>query len=173
MNVKHKTLKEFEADHCMHWALPVSIQSLVSLLSLLLRVIMWENLRYHGGRILSLCSESHIKFDYMGKWVLPLDLFPHQLSGNGHSHRHFRNVGTSRVCWFHRVGAIWVVIDCSGLSKGQHLKQVASSIPMKGSLLWLFRGWQAPTSCKIIKSAGVKEHNVEMHLWSNLKPCRS
>lgn len=67
MNVKHEALKEFEADHCIHWALPISTKSLVSLLSLLIRVIMWENLRYHGGRILSLCSENHIEFAYMGR----------------------------------------------------------------------------------------------------------
>lgn len=67
MNVKHEALKGFEADHCLHWALPVSSESLVSLLSLLLRVIMWENPRFYGGRILSLCSVNQVKFAYMGK----------------------------------------------------------------------------------------------------------
>lgn len=42
MNVKHESLQEFEADHCLHWALSLSTESLVSLLFLLLRVIMWE-----------------------------------------------------------------------------------------------------------------------------------
>lgn len=40
MNVKHESLKEFEADHCLHWALSLSTESFVSLLFLLLRVIM-------------------------------------------------------------------------------------------------------------------------------------
>lgn len=67
MNVNHEALEKFEAYHCLHWALPISTESLVLLLSLLLRVIMWENLRYNDGRILSLWSESQDKFACMGK----------------------------------------------------------------------------------------------------------
>lgn len=55
MDIKREALEEFEAYHCLHWALLISTESLVLFFSLLLRVIMWQkNLRYYGGRILSL-----------------------------------------------------------------------------------------------------------------------
>lgn len=63
MDVKREALEEFETYHCLHWALLIS-ESLVLLFSLLLRVILWgkKNLRYYGGRILSLWSENQVKF---------------------------------------------------------------------------------------------------------------
>lgn len=63
MDVKREALEEFETYHCLHWALLISTESLGLLFSLLLRVILWgKNLRYYGGRILSLWSENQVKF---------------------------------------------------------------------------------------------------------------
>lgn len=58
MNEKHEALGEFEAYYYLHWALPISTESLVPLLPVLLRVIMWENLSYCSGRILFMWPET-------------------------------------------------------------------------------------------------------------------